>query len=534
VAALRRDDVERLAGHQDYADYILAARRRFEQGQAATVQELRRVYRRAAARVREDIERTAVGTLRRSHLEALARNLERRARELSEETLEAIRRGVYLSTEAGTMAPQNITARLVREAWDPVEVGRLFAPINERAAMMVLARTGKDGLRLSDRVWRAGEKWRRAVARVVEDGVARGVDPRKLAREVERYLQPGVGTAHKLETRRRLKVPKDLSYEAMRLVRTEMGNAFHEASIAANGAAPSYRGIYWRLSSSHPVKDVCDDYAAHNGNGFWPKGEEPAKPHPQCFCVVIPAHEDPEQFADRLRAWLDDPQSQPDIEEWYTGAARAILTRPARFSGRGGGGGSGSGRGGWPSDPDGLIRWAATTGQRFTPAQLQTILRHVATQPFSTQLTRLTKRGAVNVDDEVLGVLNRCWPGHQVRLGERLGRERWVPSDVAHWLRHRNDFGGVSYDEYHRLVRHNFLDPAAQVYTWVALPEFVAETEEPTCHLGVLVPAPPGAHGEFSCSIYCATRGKILTGFRAMGIEDMMQGHRIGKLRKQR
>jgi hypothetical protein len=344
VAAIRKEEVERLAGDQSYADYILEARRRFEAGQAATVEQLREVYRRAAARVREDIERTAVGTLRRAHLEALARNLDRRARELSNEVLAATTKGIHLAVESGTLAAQNITARLVRGTWPAVEVGRLFAPINERALMLVKARSDQGwrsgsrpggarvGWRFSDRVWRTGEKWREAIDRIVQDAVARGTDPRKLARDLEKYLQPGVWTAHKQETRRRLKVPADVSYEAMRLARTEMANAFHEASIMANRAAPSYLGIYWRLSSSHPAPDVCDDYASRGGDGFWPKGEEPARPHPQCFCVAVPKHEDPEEFVERLRSWTADPQSQPDIERWYQETGRE-LARPVMTGG---------------------------------------------------------------------------------------------------------------------------------------------------------------------------------------------------------
>jgi len=331
--AIRKDELARLSGSEDYADYILQARLRFEKGQATTVEELRKVYRRAAEWVRKDIEGLIPGTLRRSHLEALTANLERRARELNAEVLTATQKGIYLAIETGTSAAQNISARLLKEAWSEVEIARLFAPINERAIMLVLARAGKDGLKLSGRVWRVGEHWRNAITRIVEDGVARGLDSRKIAREVQKYLQPGVWTPHKFETRRRLGVPKDVSYEAMRLARTEMNNAFHEASIMANRAAPSYRGVYWRLSKSHPIPDTCDDLAnamTFGERGFYPEGHEPPRPHPQCRCFVIPAHEDPDRFAERLKQWVRDPQSQPDIEVWYTETAKSILERPGR------------------------------------------------------------------------------------------------------------------------------------------------------------------------------------------------------------
>lgn len=326
--AVRKDEF----GSIEYAEYLLRARREFERGRAATLAELRAVYRRTAEAIRRDIESVTPGTLRHGHLAALASNLENRAKELNRQVLDATQRGIWLSSSAGVRGPASIAEEVLREAFDPPEVRRLFAGINERAVLAMLSRTRKDGLKLSDRVWRVGEKARAAVTRLVEDGVARELDSRVLARKVQRYLQPGVWTAHKLETRRRLGVSKDVSYEAMRLARTEMNNAFHEGMIAANQEVPSYRGIYWRLSGSHPAPDVCDDMATNTSYGepgFYPKGYEPIRPHPQCFCVTVPAYEDPRQFTERLREWGQNPSSQPDIEEWYNGTARQFLRRPA-------------------------------------------------------------------------------------------------------------------------------------------------------------------------------------------------------------
>ncbi len=331
--AIRKDELIRLSGSEEYARHIFNARVRFEKSQATTVAELRKVYHRTAEWIRRDIENLTPGTLRRSHLEALASNLERRARELNTRVLDATYKGIYLAVETGTSATQNVSMRLLRDAWPEAKVARLFAPINERAAMMVLARAGKDGLKLSDRVWRSGERYRNAIARVVEDGVARGLDSRKLARQVQQYLEPGKCHAMKLETRRRLGVSKDVSYEAMRLARTEMNNAFHEASIMANRAAPSYRGVYWRLSDAHLIPDVCDDMAnimLYGERGFYPASKEPARPHPQCMCYVIPAHEEPQKFAGRLREWMDNPASQPDLGRWHNDVSN-VLERPSRI-----------------------------------------------------------------------------------------------------------------------------------------------------------------------------------------------------------
>ncbi|MGV8164636.1 MAG: hypothetical protein ACLKAK_07250 [Alkaliphilus sp.] len=168
--------------------------------------------------------------------------------------------------------------------------------------------------------------------RVIEDAVVRGQDSRTTAKQVQKYMQPNVWTAHKAETRRKLGVHKDVSYEAMRLARTEMNNAFHEGAIAANQHSPGYLGIYWKLSAAHVIPDICTDMAtdmSHGAPGFYPKGLEPTLPHPQCMCSSISRWEDPQQFAERLREWIHEPHLQPDIEAWYNEDAKHFIGRPA-------------------------------------------------------------------------------------------------------------------------------------------------------------------------------------------------------------
>lgn len=303
-----------------YMQYLAAARARFDRGKAATLNNITQIYRRAAESVRKDIEALATGSLKHSHLSALAYTLERRAEELAKQTLDAIHKGVYVSSEAATGYSQKVLEDMTKPYFRPETVRAMFAAVNERAVLALLSRTRTDGLKLSDRVWRTASHWRTALTYVVEDGVVRGLDSRKLAREAQRYLQPGVWTPHKAETRKRLGVPKDVSYEAMRLARTELNNAFHEGMVMANRQNPGYKGIYWRLSPAHPVPDICDDMAAdmtYGAPGFYPAGYEPFRPHPQCICTPVPAYEDPRGFSNRLKEWVQNPNAHQDIEAWF-------------------------------------------------------------------------------------------------------------------------------------------------------------------------------------------------------------------------
>jgi hypothetical protein len=303
----------------DYQRATLRARERWLRGAAGTLARLRRLYRRSAAGVRDDIRATTPGTFRERHLLAVLAGLERRAEELSGEVLEAVRAGIRLSVDAAIAGPRTVTQALLAPAYTPSVVAEYFGQVNERALVALLDRTGPDGLQLSERTWRIGRRWRRAVQTVVEDGVARGLDTRTLAREAQRYLTPGVFTPHKAETRRRLGVPKDVSYEAVRLARTELGNAFHEGTIAGNQAAPSYQGILWRLSLSHIIPDVCDDIAGnrrYGRRGFYPAGKEPAKPHPQC----LPGG-----------TLVSGPRAIGSTTRWYEGDLVEIHTLRGRF-----------------------------------------------------------------------------------------------------------------------------------------------------------------------------------------------------------
>jgi hypothetical protein len=137
--------------------------------------------------------------------------------------------------------------------------------------------------------------------------------------------------------------------EAMRLAVTEMNNAFHEGTILAGRATPSYQGIHWRLSHSHAVPDICDTLAAGSP---YPKGQEPSKPHPWCRCVAIQAHEDPDAFAQRLRQWLENPDSQPDLEKWYNENAKPFLSKPLSLSEGKDGSGLGQFPTGQPKPPE--------------------------------------------------------------------------------------------------------------------------------------------------------------------------------------
>jgi hypothetical protein len=321
-------------GSDRYAQYLLTARKRWEQGVIATTADVRSTFKRAVSSLGQDIARPGISALRQTHWSGIMASLDQFERNLNDGILQAVRSGIRLSVGQGTAGMHKVARSLLGGTFGTGGIDAMFSGINERATVALITRTGPDGLQLSDRVWNASAHARGAVQSLVQVAVARGEDPRRLARELDRYVLQDARTPQRDATRRLRKLPK-VSYPAMRLARTEMQNAFHESHIMANQATPSYLGIFWRLSKEHPVPDICDDYATHNGDGFWPKGQEPTKPHPHCFCYSVPKLEDTQDFLQRLQGWLANPGTQPDLETWYQKDAKPFINLPGRPPGGG-------------------------------------------------------------------------------------------------------------------------------------------------------------------------------------------------------
>lgn len=133
---------------------------------------------------------------------------------------------------------------------------------------------------LSPRVYRNAALSRGAVERMIRAGIIQGLSARELAADVRQYISPST--------------PGGVSYAAMRLARTELNNAFHEAQKEI-GEAPWIRAVKWNLSATHRTRvrggrDKCDELAEQDiyeyGPGRYPADRIPDKPHPHCLCFI--------------------------------------------------------------------------------------------------------------------------------------------------------------------------------------------------------------------------------------------------------
>ena len=111
-------------------------------------------------------------------------------------------------------------------------------------------------------------------------------------------------------------------YVAERITRTEMARAWADGFWAKAQADNDIVAVKYKLSSRHPVFDICDMYAKADmfglGAGVYPKNKVPALPvHPHCLCryvEVIRGEVEIEKQHEQVRAagdkWLNELPAQ--------------------------------------------------------------------------------------------------------------------------------------------------------------------------------------------------------------------------------
>lgn len=224
--------------------------------------------------------------------------------------------------ESGLLFSRSVSLDVLQKADMQMEpMIRAYEFQRKRAIAMSYARAYKDGLKLSERVWNVTESSKKAMADIVRAGV--GEDAVTVAKALQTYVKSGSrrmsGEYPNMVARMNSRIPRNIDYNALRLARTELTAAYGAGTQAGAKASPAIGKVRWVLSSSHPRPDICDTYAnGGDGHGVYDVDDCPPYPaHPNCLCTLQPEPEDTDVLVKRLREWLSEPKSQPDIESWY-------------------------------------------------------------------------------------------------------------------------------------------------------------------------------------------------------------------------
>jgi hypothetical protein len=256
--------------------------------------EIRRLLDKAAQAAVSDIEGLATsGTgkiIRRGQLSAATQALRKTIRILFRDVGDTVRAGRVDAAEAALLSAFEWEEPYYRAAgMSKPERDRLRAAtavMSERNVELMLRRFTTEQIPLSQQVYRTQQLAQGWVDERVNLGIGRGLTAKELARDVRDSIRPDVSGG--------------VSYAAMRLARTELNNSFHAAAVEATQDKPWINGMQWHLSESHPKPDICNHYADEDkfgiGSGTFPVDKVPEKPHPHCFCFVVPGLQDEDDF----------------------------------------------------------------------------------------------------------------------------------------------------------------------------------------------------------------------------------------------
>lgn len=170
-----------------------------------------------------------------------------------------------------------------------------------------------DGFNLSDRVWRIQEYTQKGILDITIQGIMTGISAVELAKQVEGFLLKR-GPAWTTGIKRSVTGRGTVAYNALRLARTEINQAYHWAQKEMAKENPLIIGQKWNLSNSHPTDwppsaaymgypEICDYRANHDhhglGEGVFPPGEAPPD-HPNGLCYLTDVWKPVEEILDLL------------------------------------------------------------------------------------------------------------------------------------------------------------------------------------------------------------------------------------------
>lgn len=312
-----------------YKEWSLLQRREFMELRLDQDQEIRLMYENVSSAISEQIASGRLNTFDEERLRRIQIDIKDRVDELDRQLTMNFDRYITRNLEVGSMYSKQVTIDLAKKAGATrlssgvIENG--FYRMNTQAVEAMWSRS-RYGLKLNDQIWNKNRNYRKHINRILTSGVATGEDCVTVARALERYVKNGKTTFAEaypnMMARMPGRVPEDLSYEALRLARTEMTSAFGMGTMKSAAMNPSNKGVRFILSASHPVYDICDpiveadDYGL--GPGGYPLDAAPDYPfHPNCLCIMTQIVADVDETIERLHKWTNDPASDPEMENWY-------------------------------------------------------------------------------------------------------------------------------------------------------------------------------------------------------------------------
>jgi len=137
---------------------------------------------------------------------------------------------------------------------------------------------------LSSAIWGDNKETHRQIREIIEGGIKEGKPVHQISKDIERFVNPDKRKPWNLRNAKGRKIyPRDVDYNAQRLVRTTIQESYQESLYESTKDNDLIIGWTWVANGSR----VCKMCEAKNGT-FLPKEDGAPQDHPQGMCVFPP------------------------------------------------------------------------------------------------------------------------------------------------------------------------------------------------------------------------------------------------------
>jgi hypothetical protein len=193
-----------------------------------------------------------------------------------------------------------------------------------------------DSLNLSQRIWRIDRDARDGITNVLLNGISTGDSAWNIAQQLEQYLGANQDcprwTSTRLYGRTKTQIAqgdttglvsspcdgRGVSYNALRLARTEIQKAHALATDRILLSQPWVEKEQIHLSAAHPETDICDDtvQGGEDGKGIYAVGDIELPLHPNCLCYKTAVLMDEKEFTSQLRGWMQGTEQWSAMDDY--------------------------------------------------------------------------------------------------------------------------------------------------------------------------------------------------------------------------
>ncbi len=252
-------------------------------------------------------------------------SLEEGARMITERLKNLLNTGLVKSTGNVTSIDETYLINIIKENnidLSITKIRNIFVGVNESVLISTLNRIYANGYTYSQRIWNVGLDYQNQIKRLITSDLAIGRDLVQTARDLEIYVQSGRrGIAQRWgdllagnqDWLRR--IGKDIDYNALRLIRSELYASLQSAAVINGQANPGSTGWYeWIRQGSIDWGCNCPDNAA--GSPYL-LNDLPSYDHPNCLCIIRAVLRNRQEFVNDLKKWSSG-ESVDYLDDWYS------------------------------------------------------------------------------------------------------------------------------------------------------------------------------------------------------------------------